>query len=160
VRRGRFCLRVTATSAGLANDARPVGSPDQSLSLTSGRNMKDTRRLSPPEIAEYFKRFTARFLKYESTDVADVEHVSPGGGDQVATTGAHLTGITYEPNTRSLEIELEAGDVRAFRPKEVWVREDDDGFVRAIEVVLDDDDREIIQIRRLGLAGASTKGAS
>ena len=121
--------------------------------------MRDTRRLSPNEIAAYFKRFTTRFLAYESTDVADVERVSSGLGDQVGATGAHLTGITYEPTTRSLEIELEAGDVRAFRPKEVWVLEDDDGFVRAIEIVLDDDSREIIQIRRLALASASPKGA-
>lgn len=116
--------------------------------------MSVTKRLAPDGMEDYFSRFTKRFLNNESTDVADVEVLSPSLGDQFAAEGAHLVGITYDPDTRSLEVELESGDHRAFRPKEVWTIEDDDGFVRAIEIVRDDDASEIVRVRRIGVQRA------
>jgi hypothetical protein len=41
--------------------------------------------------------------------------------------------------------------VRTFQPKEVWVVEEENGFLRAVEIVRDDDTRELIQVRRLGV---------
>jgi Family of unknown function (DUF5335) len=120
----------------------------------SGADMSVTKRLSPEGMEDYFIRFNKRFLRSESTDVADVEVLSSELGDQIAANGAHLLGITYDPNTRSLEVELESGDHRAFTPKEVWAIEDDDGFVRAIEIIRDDDASEIVRVRRIGVQRA------
>jgi hypothetical protein len=103
---------------------------------------------------QYFDRFNKRFLTLESTDVADVEVVGMDVGDQVASDGVHLIGITYDPDTQELEVELETGDLRAYRPKEVWAIEEDDGFLRALEIVRDDDTREIVRVRRLGVQRA------
>jgi hypothetical protein len=122
--------------------------------------MSLTTRLAPDEIADHFARFTRHFLRYETTDVADVEILSPALGSQTAAGGVHLTGVTYEPKRGSLEIELEPGDVRAYSPREVWTVEDDDGFIRAIEIVLADGSREIVRIRRLGLTNAPARGGS
>lgn len=116
--------------------------------------MSVTRRLSPEAMEEYFDRFNKRFLNAESTDVADVEVLSKDLGDQVATDGAHLVGITYDPRARSLEVALESGDMRSISPKEVWAVEEDDGFVRSIEIVRDDDATEIVRVRRLGVRRA------
>jgi hypothetical protein len=102
-------------------------------------------------MADYFAAFTQRYLANESTDVADLEVLSPTLGDQVGATGTHLLGITYEPKRNVLEVELESGDVRTFQPKEVWVVEEESGFLRAVEIVRDDDTRELIQVHRLGL---------
>jgi hypothetical protein len=113
-----------------------------------------TRRLSPDDMAEHFEKFNKRFLSLESTDVADVEVFSPSFGDQVVAAGAHLIGITYEPRKHSLEVELDSGDVRAFAPKEVWTVEEADGFIRAIEIVGNDDTSEIVRVRRLGVQKA------
>jgi hypothetical protein len=113
--------------------------------------MPVTIRLAPARMAEYFATFTKRYLTNESTDVADVEVLSPTLGDQPVTTSAHLLGIAYEPKRNELEVALESGDVRAFQPKEVWVVEDEGGFLRAVEIVRDDDTRELIQVRRLGV---------
>jgi hypothetical protein len=113
--------------------------------------MPATIQLSPSHMAEYFATFTKRYLANESTDVADVELLSPSLGDQPVTESAHLLGITYEPKRNALEVELESGDVRTFAPKEVWVVEDEVGFLRTLEIVRDDDSRELIQVRRLGL---------
>jgi hypothetical protein len=116
--------------------------------------MSITQRVSPDGMAEYFKHFTQRFLNLESTDVADVEVLSPTLGDQVAVEGAHITGITYDPKKQSLEVELDSGDLRNYHPKEVWTLEEDDGFVRAIEIVRDDGTSELVRVRRLGVRRA------
>lgn len=116
--------------------------------------MSVTKRLAPEGMEEYFSRFNQRFLNRSSTEVADVEVLSGDLGDQVAAEGAHLLGITYDPKTKSLEVELESGDHRAIQPKEVWAIEDDDGFVRAIEIIRDDDASEIVRVRRLGVQRA------
>jgi hypothetical protein len=102
-------------------------------------------------MADYFATFTRRYLANESTDVADVEVLSPTLGDQPLATGSHLLGITYEPTKNALEVELESGDLRTFQPKEVWVVEEENGFLRAVEIVRDDDTRELIRVRRIGL---------
>ena len=116
--------------------------------------MESTKRLSPEGMEEYFNRFNKRFLNNESTDVADVEVVGRALGDQVATDGVHLIGISYDPRSKALEVELETGDLRTYQPKEVWAIEEDDGFVRAIEIVRDDDTTEIVRVRRLGVRRA------
>jgi hypothetical protein len=103
---------------------------------------------------EYFATFNKRFLNNESTDVVDVEVVGTDLGDQIATDGAHLIGITYDPASKALEVELESGDLRSYQPKEVWTIEENDGFIRAIEIVRDDDTREIVRVRRLGVQRA------
>src|SRR5262245_13735342 len=118
------------------------------------RAMSVTKRLNPEGMEDYFNRFNKRFLRNESTDVADVEMLSMELGDQVAAEGAHLIGISYDPRARSLEVELDSGDMRSISPKEVWAIEEDDGFVRAIEIVRDDDSKEIVRVRRLGVKRA------
>ena len=116
--------------------------------------MSSTRRLSTDDMQEYFDRFNKHFLSRETTDVADVEVLGPNIGDQVAATGAHLIGITYDPKAKSLEIELEGGDMRTYTPKEVWSIEEDDGFIRAIEIVRDSETSELVRVRRLGVQRA------
>lgn len=116
--------------------------------------MSVTRRLQPEGMEEYFDRFNKRFLNNESSDVADVELLSKDLGDQVVADGAHLIGITWDRYAQSLEVELESGDLRTIKPKEVWAIEEDDGFVRAIEIVRDDDSSEIVHVRRLGVRRA------
>jgi hypothetical protein len=113
--------------------------------------MPVTIQLSPAHMADYFATFTKRYLMNETTDVADVEVVSPTLGDQPVETGGRLLGITYEPRRNALEVELDSGDIRTFQPKEVWVVEEENGFLRAVEIVRDDDTRELIQVHRLGL---------
>ena len=116
--------------------------------------MQSTKRVSPERMQEYFETFNKRFLNNESTDVVDVEVVSKELGDQIANEGAHLIGITYDPGSKALEVELESGDLRSYQPKEVWTIEENDGFIRAIEIVRDDDTREIVHVRRLGVERA------
>jgi len=113
--------------------------------------MAVTKRLTPDGMREYFDRFTKRFLRNESTDVVDVEVLGEEIGDQMEAEGARLLGITYDPKGSTLDLALEHGDARTYRPREVWVLEEDNGFIRAIEIVGEDGVKKIVRVRRLAV---------
>ena len=110
--------------------------------------MAETKRISPDRLQEYFDGFSRRFLRTDSTTSVDVEVLGMGIGDQVESEGERLIGITYEPRTRDLEVALESGGLHSYKPKEVWAIEEADGFISALEIVRDDDTKEIVRVRR------------
>jgi hypothetical protein len=115
--------------------------------------MSETKQISPDRMEEYFNGFSKRFLQKENS-TADVEVLGMDLGDQIEAEGVRLIGITYEPKTRELEVELDGGDLRSFKPKEVWAIEEDDGFIRTLEIVRDDDTKEIVRVRRQAIRRA------
>jgi len=116
----------------------------------------ETKRVPNDQLKTYFDKFTRHFLLRDSTNAVDVEVLAPDWGDQFAAEGAHLFGITYDPKDNALEFEIEGGDHRVTRPKEVWTAEEFDGFVKAIEIVRDDGTREVARVNRLGVTPASS----
>jgi hypothetical protein len=115
----------------------------------------DTKRVPNDQLQTYFDRFTKHFLLRESTNSVDTEVLSPDWGAQFEAEGAHLLGITYDPRDNALQFELEGGEHRIPSPKEVWTSEEEDGFVKAIEIVRDDGTREVTRVNRLGVAPAA-----
>ena len=113
-----------------------------------------TTKVPNDQLKAYFDKFTKHFLLRESTNAVDVEVLSSDWGHQFATEGIHLYGITYDPKDNALEFELEGGEHRIQKPKEVWTAEEGDGFVKAIEVVRDDGTREVARVNRLGVSPA------
>jgi hypothetical protein len=116
--------------------------------------MLETKQIPHDQLATYFDRFTKRFLRDGAPEAADVEVIEPTLGDQVAARGARLLGVTFDAGTNALEVELDSGDLRTYAPKAVWTVEEPDGFVSAIEVVRDDDTREVVSVKRVGLRRA------
>jgi hypothetical protein len=114
----------------------------------------ETKRVPNDQLKTYFDKFTRHFLVRESTNAVDVEVLAPDWGDQFAAEGAHLFGITYDAKDNALEFEIEGGDHRVTKPKEVWTAEEFDGFVKAIEIVRDDGTREVARVNRLGITPA------
>jgi hypothetical protein len=113
--------------------------------------MAVTKGIPHDQLEEYFAEFTRRFLKDGSPEAVDVEVLEPDWGDQVAIQGARLLGITYDPKADALEFELDAGDHRIVEPQEVWIIEEADGFLQAVEVVHADGTREVVSVKRVGL---------
>ena len=111
----------------------------------------ETKRIPANELEMYFDKFTKHFLVHDSTNRVDVELIAPDWGDQFAAEGAQLRGITYDPKDDALEFELEGGDHRIQHPQEVWVAEEIDTFIKAIQVVREDGSREIARVNRLGV---------
>jgi uncharacterized protein DUF5335 len=113
--------------------------------------MSVTTQIPRDRLADYFEAFTKRFLRDGSPEAVDVEVLEPDWGHQVPLQGARLVGITYTKGTNTLEFELDVGDHRIYEPQEVWVVEEPDGFLDAIEVVLPDGSREVVSVKRVGL---------
>jgi hypothetical protein len=113
--------------------------------------MPATKKLEPNQIQEYFDSFTKRFLRRETTNLADVEVTSLDLGDQFEAEGVPLSGVTYDPKRNELDIILEAGDHRVFKPSDIWVVEEADGFVRDIQIILADGPTEIIRVKRAAM---------
>ena len=112
--------------------------------------MSLTTKIPPERLVAYFEAFTRRFLRDDSPEAVDVLVLEPDWGDQYVAEGARLIGITYDPRSKALEFALEGGDHRVYRPEEVWVLEEDDGFLSAIEVVRPDGTREVVSVKRAG----------
>ncbi len=113
----------------------------------------DTQRIPDDQLEQRFDNFTRHFLRGESTTAADIEVLAPDWGDQFEAEGARLRGITYDSKDKAIEFELDSGEHRVQHPKEVWTVEEPDGFIKAIEIVRDDDTREVVHVKRRGLAG-------
>ena len=111
----------------------------------------ETKRVPNDQLEIYFDRFTHHFLMRESTNAVDAEVLAPDWGAQFEAAGAHLLGITFDPKDNALEFEYEGGEHRIPRPKEVWTAEEQDGFVKSIEVVRDDGTLEVARVKRLGV---------
>ena len=116
--------------------------------------MSAMTRITPDRLAEYFDGLTKRFFRDGSPEAVDVEVISPDWGDQLATVGARLHGITYDPHTNALELALDSGDHRVYQPRSVWTIEEPDGFASTIEVERLDGSHEIISVKRVGLEPA------
>jgi hypothetical protein len=113
--------------------------------------MSVTTKIPEEQLADYFAAFTRRFLLDESPECVDIEVLEPDWGDHSIAQCARLIGITYESRTRRLEFELDSADHRIENPAEVWVLEELDGFLSALEVVYDDGTREVVSIKRVGM---------
>jgi hypothetical protein len=113
--------------------------------------MQTTTIIPREQLEGYLDRFSRHFLMGESTIRADVEVLGGDSGDQHSADGARLMGITFDPKDDAVELEFEGGVHRVIRPVEVWTVEESNGFVKAIEILRQDDTREIVRIRELGL---------
>jgi hypothetical protein len=112
--------------------------------------MQLTTKIPPEQLEDYFDRFTKHFLRTDNV-AADTDVLSPELGDQVETEGAHLIGATYDPKANAFELTFESGQHRVYHPSEIWTVEETDGFVRAIEIVQDEGERDVVRVRRLSL---------
>jgi hypothetical protein len=113
--------------------------------------MAVTREISPDQLELYFAEFTRRFLRDGFPKAADVEVLEPELGSQIPIQGARLLGITYDPRTQTLELELDVGDHRIFDLFDVWALEEQDGFLNSVAVIHEDGSRELVTIKRVGI---------
>jgi hypothetical protein len=65
--------------------------------------------------------------------------------------GAHLTGISFDPDTKVLELALDSGDHRVYEPREVWAVEEANGSLSALEIMAKDGSLEVVEIKAVGL---------
>ena len=107
-----------------------------------------TTKVPRDRLLQYFDAFSKRYLADDAPETIDIELLDRDLGDQQVVRATRLVGITYDRQANTLEFALESGDHRVVEPEEVWVEEEDDGFVSAIEVVRPGGAREIVNLSR------------
>lgn len=110
--------------------------------------MAKMKRIPNDQWMEYFDAFTKRYLRDDLSEKVRIEVVSPELGAQLQADAVRLRGISYDPKSKAFEVLLEKMDHLVFHPKEVWVVEEKDGFLSAVEFVHDAETKEILTIRR------------
>src|SRR4051794_18730001 len=115
-------------------------------------DMATTNQIPREEWQPYFERFTRQSLKGEPPQAATIEVLSPTFGDQFETRTARLDGLSYDPKSRAFELAFEDTqlDHLVFEPVEIWVIEEDAGFISTLELVRPDGLKEIVHISRSG----------
>jgi hypothetical protein len=114
--------------------------------------MGATKKIPRAGWKTYFERFTKRHLggKGGIHKAAVVEVLSPALGDQFQATLIPVEGMTYDPKSNAFELVLESLDHLVFHPAEIWVIEEEDGFIPTLEVVRSDGTKEIVHLRQSG----------
>ena len=130
------------------------------MTTPNQRSDIETRKVPTDQLEQLFTHFTRNFLIRQSTNSVDVEVLGADSGDQFEAEGARIFGITFDPRENSVEFELDGGDHRIINPREVWVAEEPDGFIKAIEVVRNDGTREVARVKRGGIAPSSAGSAT
>lgn len=105
------------------------------------------KKIVKKEWKDYFDKFSKRFLKDEQPEYADIKILSQESGAQSETTWLILEGITYDPHDNVLDIKVEDLDRMIVNPMEIYVDEDENGWINSMEVIERDGTKDIIEIR-------------
>ena len=79
-------------------------------------------------------------------------------GDQYEALTTRLLGLAYDPKRDAFEVQLEDLSHMVPCPTEIWVVEEEGGFVSSMVLVCPDGKREIIYVRRGGPLAATLPG--
>jgi hypothetical protein len=117
--------------------------------------MGSTKQIPRDDWKQYFEELDRRHLEDDSA-TATIELLSEELGAEPEATRAHLIGLDYDAKDNALEVALDGLDHLVFEPVEIWVVEEDDGFVSALEVKQPDGSKEIMRIERIGADASPT----
>ena len=106
-----------------------------------------TKKISKKEWQKYFDSFSHKFLKDQQPEYIEIQVMSNDIGVQPATGWTILRGITYDPKSDMLEIQVDDLEHNITHPKEIYVEEVEDGWVTGIEVINKEGEKNIFDIR-------------
>jgi hypothetical protein len=112
--------------------------------------MSTTKQIPRAEWSEYFERFTRQHLGEHEPETVTIEVVSPQAGDQFETTTVRLLGIAYDAKSQAVQVLTEDLDHTVPNPAEIWVVEEEAGFISTVELVGPDGSKELLHIHRSG----------
>lgn len=105
------------------------------------------RKIEKQEWKNYFNTFSKNFLVDEQPEYAEIKIISESLGDQPETSWLLLQDIAYDPRNDVLDIIVEKLDHRIQHPTEIYVDEEDDGWVTSIQIAQGDGTKDIIELR-------------
>jgi hypothetical protein len=114
--------------------------------------MRLTRQIPSQEWKSYFERLTREQLGDDIPvpKAATIEVHSPTLGLQYEGHVMRLLGLTYDPKNETFEVLLEEVCHLVSRPAEIWVIEEDGGFVPTLVLICPDGRKEMVSVYRSG----------
>ncbi len=104
-------------------------------------------KLDKKRWALYFDSFSKKFLKDDQPEYAEIRVLSKDIGVQPETQWTLLKGISYDPKGDVLDVSVDKLNRIILHPTEIYVDEEEDGWLTSIEVVERDGTKDIIEIR-------------
>ena len=105
------------------------------------------KKIDKQDWQTYFDNFSKAFLRDDQPEYAAIQILSEASGVQPETEWLPMEGITYNPKDDLLNIKLEDLDHMILHPSEIYVDEEDNGWVTSLEIIESDGTKEIIEIR-------------
>jgi hypothetical protein len=107
----------------------------------------DSKKITKKEWQKYFDTFSGKYLKDEQPEYVEIQVMSEEFGVHSETKWTVLKGITYDPKNDILEIQVDEMEHLISHPKEIYVNEEQDGWLSGILVIQKDGERNVIDIR-------------
>ncbi len=106
-----------------------------------------SKKITKKQWQKYFDAFSIKYLKDDQPEYIEIQLLSEDMGAQQEIQWTPLRGITYDPKSDILEIQVDKMDHLISHPKEIYVNEEKDGWLTGMMVVRNDGERSIIDIR-------------
>jgi hypothetical protein len=110
--------------------------------------MNVTRQIPPADWQGFFDSLTRDQLTLPKA--ATIEVVAPDLGDQVEVRATRLVGFTYDPSADAFSVILDDVTHTVSCPAEIWIIEEDGGFVSTLGLLCGGGKKEIIYVGRSG----------
>lgn len=105
------------------------------------------KKIEKEEWQSFFDAFSKKYLKDEQPEYAEICVLSKESGSQPETGWLPLEGITFNAKDNILYIRVEDLNRMIWNPAEIYIDEDEDGWIESMEVVESDGTKDIVQLR-------------
>jgi len=105
------------------------------------------RKIEKKDWQSYFDTFSKSFLKDKQPEYIGIQILSGEFGAQPETSWLVMEGITYDPKGNLLDVKVEDLNRMILDPLEIYVDEDERGWIHSMEIIEKDGTKDIIEIR-------------
>jgi len=106
-----------------------------------------SKKITKRQWQKYFDTFSLTFLKDKQPEYSEIQVMSEQLGVQPQTKWTLLKGISYDPKSDMLEIQVDKMEHMIAHPKEIYVNEEDNGWLTGMMIIQKGGERNIIDIR-------------
>jgi len=106
-----------------------------------------TKKIDKKEWKKYFDTFSIKYLKDKQPEYVEIQILSDSLGVQPETRWMVLKGITYDPKSDLIEIQVDKMDHMITHPQEIFVEEMDNGWLAGMQITQENGEKNIIDIR-------------
>jgi hypothetical protein len=107
----------------------------------------ESKKISKRQWQKYFDTFSLKYLKDKQPEYIEIQVLSEDMGAQHEINWTPLKGITYDHKSDILEIQIDKLDHLISHPQEIYVNEEQNGWLTGMMVVRRDGEKSIIDIR-------------